>query len=220
MAGLDGAASPSFLALLAAEGFWPDGRARPPPPLWPPPARSSPSFPSLLSLSPSSVVLLAPYGAQQRHRCESDCWRNAMKQSLNQQQVSKGLEAVTHKLEHVPVKDVVVGETLSVEKIPKELPEIGVVWLVVEAQRATQIQVGGELGCRTQKEVMCKCYIYAGLGTRRQRSCHTHTHQHRDFEKTFSSAISEKVFPTAFKNHLSCARLPRYGNPVGLCIKV
>lgn len=71
VAGLDGAASASFLALLAADGFGPGGRARPPAPLWPPPARSSPSFPSLLSLSPSSVVLLGPCSTeeQRRHDC-------------------------------------------------------------------------------------------------------------------------------------------------------
>lgn len=172
MAGLDGAASPSFLALLAAKGFWPGGRARPPPPLWPPPARSSPSFPSLLSLSPSSVVLLAPYRgrtAQKRIRR----WVETVPDGVGEGEGSEirlqnwktgssickataagveDLEAVTHKLQHVPVKDVVVGETLSVEEIPEELPEIGVVWLVVEAQRATQVQVGGELGCQTQEE--------------------------------------------------------------------
>lgn len=38
------------------------------------------------------------------------------------------------------------------EKIPEELPEIGVVWLVIEPQRATQVQVGGELGYETQEE--------------------------------------------------------------------
>lgn len=59
---------------------------------------------------------------------------------------------MTHKLQHVPVEDIVVGETLSVEKIPEELPEIGVVWLVIEPQRATQVQVGGELGYETQEE--------------------------------------------------------------------
>lgn len=52
----------------------------------------------------------------------------------------------THKLQHVPVKDVVIGEALSVEKIPEELPKIRVVWLVIKPQRATQIQVSGELG--------------------------------------------------------------------------
>lgn len=30
----------------------------------------------------------------------------------------------THKLQHVPVKDVVVREALSVEKVPEELPQI------------------------------------------------------------------------------------------------
>lgn len=31
---------------------------------------------------------------------------------------------MTHKLQHVPVKNVVIGEALSVEQIPEELPEI------------------------------------------------------------------------------------------------
>lgn len=30
----------------------------------------------------------------------------------------------THKLQHVPVEDIVIGEALSVEKIPEELPKI------------------------------------------------------------------------------------------------
>lgn len=30
----------------------------------------------------------------------------------------------TYKFEHVPIEDVVIGEALSVEKIPEELPKI------------------------------------------------------------------------------------------------
>ena len=60
-------------------------------------------------------------------------------------------EQDTHKLQHVPVKDVVVGEALSVEQVPEELPQVRVVWLVVEPQGATQVQVSRELGCETQK---------------------------------------------------------------------
>uniref|UniRef100_A0A8C6WGI4 Uncharacterized protein n=1 Tax=Neogobius melanostomus TaxID=47308 RepID=A0A8C6WGI4_9GOBI len=47
----------------------------------------------------------------------------------------------THKLEHVPVKDVVVGKALSVEEVPEELPQVGVVWLIVEPQRAAEVQL-------------------------------------------------------------------------------
>uniref|UniRef100_A0AAY4C7L5 Uncharacterized protein n=1 Tax=Denticeps clupeoides TaxID=299321 RepID=A0AAY4C7L5_9TELE len=54
----------------------------------------------------------------------------------------------TYEFEHVPVEDVVVGEALSVEEVPEELPQVGVVRLVVEAQGATEVQVGGELGCK------------------------------------------------------------------------
>lgn len=50
-----------------------------------------------------------------------------------------GVEGSTHKLQHVPVKDVVIGEALSVEKVPEELPQIRVVWLVIKPQGATQV---------------------------------------------------------------------------------
>ena len=53
----------------------------------------------------------------------------------------------THKLEHVPVKDVVVGEALSVEQVSEQLSQVRVVRLVIEPQRATEVQVGGELRC-------------------------------------------------------------------------
>ena len=52
----------------------------------------------------------------------------------------------THKLEHVPVKHVVVGEALAVEQVSEQLPQVRVVWLVVETQGATEVQVGGKLG--------------------------------------------------------------------------
>uniref|UniRef100_A0A3B3TJT8 Uncharacterized protein n=1 Tax=Poecilia latipinna TaxID=48699 RepID=A0A3B3TJT8_9TELE len=60
----------------------------------------------------------------------------------------------THKLQHVPVEDVVVGEALPVEKVPEELPQVRVVGLVVEPQRATKVQVGRELGWRRQEGMM------------------------------------------------------------------
>lgn len=86
---------------------------------------------------------------------------------------------MTHKLQHVPVEDVVVGETLSVEKIPEELPEIGVVWLVVEAQRATQIQVGGEFGCQNPRgDDMWMLQRRSGLEKMPLKPCHTHTYRH------------------------------------------
>lgn len=108
---------------------------------------------------------------------------------------------MTHKLQHVPVEDIVVGETLSVEKIPEELPEIGVVWLVVEAQRATQIQVGGELGCQTQEETTGGCYK-DGLGLKKMQlkpcdtQTHTHTRTSSGIQNTFSAAESQKTFHT------------------------
>lgn len=59
-AGLEMACSGPFLTLFAAEGLGPGGRPREADPLGAPPIRSSLSSPVLLSLSPSSAVLLAP----------------------------------------------------------------------------------------------------------------------------------------------------------------
>lgn len=47
----------------------------------------------------------------------------------------------TYKLEHVPVKDVVVGEALSVEEVPEKLAEVRVVGFIVKSQRAAEVQV-------------------------------------------------------------------------------
>ena len=58
----------------------------------------------------------------------------------------------THKLEHVPVKHVIIREALSVEQVPEELPEVRVVRLVVKAQGATKIQVGCKLSCDNDRE--------------------------------------------------------------------
>lgn len=58
----------------------------------------------------------------------------------------------TYKFEHVPVKDVVVRETLSVEEVPEELAEIRVVGFVVESQRAAEVQVGGKLRYGDQED--------------------------------------------------------------------
>uniref|UniRef100_A0A3B5QLQ8 Uncharacterized protein n=1 Tax=Xiphophorus maculatus TaxID=8083 RepID=A0A3B5QLQ8_XIPMA len=49
----------------------------------------------------------------------------------------------TYKFEHVPVKDVIVGESLAVEEIPEQL-------------RAAKIQVRGELGCRKNNKTKQK----------------------------------------------------------------
>jgi hypothetical protein len=63
-----------------------------------------------------------------------------------------GVVIYTHKLEHVPVKHVVVGEALAVEQVSEELAQVRVVGFVVEAQRAAEVQVGGELGCGVRQE--------------------------------------------------------------------
>ena len=56
-------------------------------------------------------------------------------------------EEPTYNLEHVPVEDVVVRESLPVEKVPEQLPEVGVVGLVVESERSTEVQIRRHLRC-------------------------------------------------------------------------
>lgn len=48
---------------------------------------------------------------------------------------------VTHEFEHVPVEDVVIGETLPVEEISEELAQVGVVRLIIEPQGAAEVEV-------------------------------------------------------------------------------
>lgn len=59
----------------------------------------------------------------------------------------EGVGTPTYKLEHIPVKDVVIGEALSVEEVSEELAEVRVVGFVIEPQRAAEVQVGGKLSC-------------------------------------------------------------------------
>lgn len=40
----------------------------------------------------------------------------------------------TYKFEHVPVKNIVIGETLAVEQIPEELSQVRVVRLVIKTE--------------------------------------------------------------------------------------
>ena len=70
--------------------------------------------------------------------------------SRRREQDDKGWQ--TYEFEHVPVEDVVVGEALAVEEVPEKLAQVRVVGFVVEAQRAAEVQVGGELGCRVRHE--------------------------------------------------------------------
>merc|ERR1719282_654603 len=49
------------------------------------------------------------------------------------------------KLEHVPVEDVVVGETLPMKQVSEQLPQVTVVWLLLKSERPTVVEIGGEL---------------------------------------------------------------------------
>ncbi len=46
----------------------------------------------------------------------------------------------------IPIENVVVGEPLSVEEVPYELPQVRIVGFLLEAKWATVIQVGRKLG--------------------------------------------------------------------------
>lgn len=41
---------------------------------------------------------------------------------------------MTYKFQHVPVKNIVIRETLSVEQISKQLSQIGVIRFVIKSQ--------------------------------------------------------------------------------------
>ena len=58
---------------------------------------------------------------------------------------------ITYKLQHVPVEDVVIGESLAVEEVPEQLSQVGIVWLVIKAQGTTEVEVGGKLSCTENK---------------------------------------------------------------------
>ena len=65
--------------------------------------------------------------------------------SLGKLKLEKTASLITHIFHEVPVKYVVVGEALSVEEVPDELPEVGVVRLLLEPQRPHVVMIGGEL---------------------------------------------------------------------------
>src|ERR1700758_4975004 len=44
-----------------------------------------------------------------------------------------------------PVEYVIVLETLADEKVPENLSEVRVVWLVIEAERASVVEIDGKL---------------------------------------------------------------------------
>ena len=49
---------------------------------------------------------------------------------------------------------------MSVKKVPEKLPQIGIVRFVVEAQRATEVQVGGKLGCKKDEIILTNITDY------------------------------------------------------------
>lgn len=48
---------------------------------------------------------------------------------------------MTHEFKQVPVEDVVVGKTLTVEQIPQKLPEVRIVRFLVETESSAVIEV-------------------------------------------------------------------------------
>lgn len=51
----------------------------------------------------------------------------------------------TYKFEHIPVKDIVIGESLTMEELAEELPEVTVVGFLLKPQRPAEVQVRGKL---------------------------------------------------------------------------
>lgn len=47
----------------------------------------------------------------------------------------------TYEFKQVPVKDVIVGKTLTVEQIPQKLPEVRVVGFLIEPKSSAVIEV-------------------------------------------------------------------------------
>uniref|UniRef100_A0A8D0DRL8 Uncharacterized protein n=1 Tax=Salvator merianae TaxID=96440 RepID=A0A8D0DRL8_SALMN len=47
----------------------------------------------------------------------------------------------THKLEHVPVEDIIIGETLAMKEIAEQLPQVRVVWFVIKPQGTAEVEV-------------------------------------------------------------------------------
>lgn len=76
-----------------------------------------------------------------------------------------GFPQNTYKLEHVPVEHVVVREALSVEEVSEELSQVRVVGLVVEAQRAAEVKVRGELRCRGERREKRSVRIISMIGS-------------------------------------------------------
>lgn len=96
-------------------------------------------------------------------------------------------DKTTYKFEHVPVKDIVVGEALSVEEVPEELAEVRVVGLVIEPQRAAEVQVGGKLRCRDEEDGKVqthRAHTAASWQILEQRQS-----KHTDFHPNIESAV-------------------------------
>ena len=55
------------------------------------------------------------------------------------------VKLTTYILHQVPIKDIVVGESLSVEEISDKLTKIGIVWLLLESQGPHVVVVGCKL---------------------------------------------------------------------------
>ena len=46
--------------------------------------------------------------------------------------------------ERVPVIHIIICVSLSVKEIPKQLPQVGIVWFVIKSQGSTEVQVGSK----------------------------------------------------------------------------
>lgn len=99
---------------------------------------------------------------QNIYRLEAAIKGNARKQeTLSLSRVSRVAislgAATTSKLEHVPVKYIVVCEALSMEQVPEQLAQIAVVWFFLEPKRSTIVEIGCELARGTFAQNIDRC---------------------------------------------------------------
>lgn len=62
--------------------------------------------------------------------------------------------------EHVPVENVVVSETLSVEQVPKEVSQVRVVGFLFETQRSAVVEIGSKLSCNKSKHTRVPVQLF------------------------------------------------------------
>lgn len=53
---------------------------------------------------------------------------------------------ILRKFKHVPVEDIIIRESLSMEEVPQQLPQVRIVWFLFKSQGTAVGEVGTKLG--------------------------------------------------------------------------